>query len=148
MLKNIKNDLLYLLGILNSIAKIKLYSDKYLTPDDLFNANDQLNFNACLNLLTNIGENANKISNELKNKYQKIEWYKIVGFRNRIVHDYQNIDILTTCHIIKIFLTTLEEDINKIIESELKSGNFDKEEYNTAKISDFYKYINFNNIKA
>lgn len=39
-----------------------------------------------------IGEASNRISESLKEKYQDIEWHKIRGFRNRIVHDYIDID--------------------------------------------------------
>ncbi|MGN6352179.1 MAG: HepT-like ribonuclease domain-containing protein [Parafilimonas sp.] len=34
-----------------------------------------------------IGEAANRVSEPLKEKYPDIEWHKIRGFRNRIVHE-------------------------------------------------------------
>ncbi len=147
MLKNIKNDLLYLLGILNSISKIKKYSSEYTSADSFYNVNDQLNFNACLNLLINIGENANKLSEELKNKYPKIEWIKIIAYRNRVVHDYKNIDIFVTHKIIKEKLPELESTIYNIVESRLRVEDFDKEEYFIAKQSDFYRLIDFTKIQ-
>lgn len=51
-----------------------------------------MNFNATLNLFANMGENIGKISNELKLVYTDISWSEIKGFRNRVVHDYINID--------------------------------------------------------
>ena len=83
MLKSINNDLVHLLGILNSIAKIKIYSEEQVSPEEFYKANNQLNFNACLNLLVNIGECANKLSDELKSKYKKVEWPKIIGLRKQ-----------------------------------------------------------------
>ncbi len=50
MLAEIKNDLLYLLNLLESIEKIHIYSKKGETAEDFFYANDQLNFNATLTL--------------------------------------------------------------------------------------------------
>ncbi len=76
MQPDIKNDLLYLLGILESIGKIERYTLPCTTADDFYFINEQLNFNASLNLLANIGELSAKTSSELKNKYPRIEWQK------------------------------------------------------------------------
>ncbi|GAB3545314.1 HepT-like ribonuclease domain-containing protein [Spirosoma fluminis] len=35
-----------------------------------------------------IGEAANRLPEEFKDKLPDIDWYRIRGFRNRIVHDY------------------------------------------------------------
>ena len=148
MLKSIRNDLVYVLSILNAIAKIKKYTESYNTAEDFFKANDQLNFNACLTLLANIGENANKLSDELKKKYTDIEWTKIISYRNRVVHDYKSINIFITFEIVKVKLVELELNICKIIENEIISGNFDKEEYKIASKSEFYKFIDFGKIKC
>ena len=146
MLKNIKNDLVYILDILNCIAKIKKYSNDYNNPEGFFEANDQLNFNACLNLLANIGENANKLSDELKSKYPHLEWPRIISYRNRIVHDYKSINIVATFEIIKKKLVSLEINIIKVIENELRSQHFDIEEFKVAKESNFYRFIDFSKV--
>ena len=39
-----------------------------------------------------IGEAANRLSDEFKDQHSSIDWYRIRGFRNRIVHDYMGID--------------------------------------------------------
>ena len=100
MLPNKKNDLLYLLNILESIEKIRLYAAETQDAEAFYQLNDQLNFNASLNLLTNIGESVFKISNDLKEEYPKISWIQIKDFRNRIVHDYMGIDLFITFDII------------------------------------------------
>ncbi|MDR3243520.1 MAG: hypothetical protein LBT79_02095 [Elusimicrobiota bacterium] len=56
MLSNEKNDLLYLLNILESIAKIRQYTESIADVESLYEFNDQLNLNAALNLLANIGK--------------------------------------------------------------------------------------------
>ena len=52
-------DLLYLLRILEASEKIRIYSKGYTDPIGFFEANDQREFNACLSLLAQIGEQAN-----------------------------------------------------------------------------------------
>ena len=39
-----------------------------------------------------IGEAANRLPENFKENYPDIDWFKIRGFRNRIVHDYMGID--------------------------------------------------------
>jgi len=39
-----------------------------------------------------IGEAANRLPEEFKDRFSEIDWHRILGFRNRIVHDYFGID--------------------------------------------------------
>ncbi|HLP47024.1 MAG TPA: HepT-like ribonuclease domain-containing protein [Candidatus Deferrimicrobium sp.] len=146
MLAELKNDLLYLLNILESIEKIHIYSRKVDTAEDFFYANDQLNFNATLNLLANIGENCSKISSELKNKNPDIQWQDIKNFRNRIAHDYVGIDMFIVFRIIQNELEPLKKRIFLLIAEELKNKNFDEKEFQLARESYYYRHIPFNEI--
>ena len=47
---------------------------------------------AVLHKLTIIGEAVTRISDETKNKYSKLPWQEIKGFRNIVVHAYFSID--------------------------------------------------------
>ena len=40
-----------------------------------------------------MGELTNKLDNEYLNKHSDIPWFKIKGLRNRIVHDYEGINL-------------------------------------------------------
>lgn len=142
MLPSIKNDLMYLLNILESIEKIILYSKDCLDAEVFYEHNDQLNFNATLNLLANMGENIRKISDELKQVYSDVNWPQIKGFRNRVVHDYINIDTFMVFDIIKIDLIPLKSKLMNVVALELSKGNFDPEEYAVAKKSFYYRHIN------
>ncbi len=146
MLKNIKNDLLYLLNMVEGIEKILIYSKKFKSAEELFEFNDQINFNAILNLFGMLGENIGKVSEELKNKHNKISWREIKDFRNKIVHDYVNIDVFIVFSIIKNDLLELKLKIENIISSELKQGIFDIQEFNVSQDSMYYKHINFKKI--
>jgi uncharacterized protein with HEPN domain len=143
MQPNIKNDLLYLLGILESIGKIERYTLPCSTADDFYFFNEQMNFNASLNLMSNIGELCTKTSPELKNKYPAIEWQKVKDFRNRIVHDYAGLNIYVVFKIIKTELPILKYEVEQIIKTELLLATFDSEEINAAQNSTFYSHIDF-----
>jgi uncharacterized protein with HEPN domain len=51
---------MYLLNILEYIGKIQKYTDEINSPEELYELNDQLNFNGSINLLANIGENVSR----------------------------------------------------------------------------------------
>jgi len=85
-------NLIHILTILESIEKILIYTEDLDNVEDFFNANDQLNFNATQILLLTIGEESKKIEEDLKLKYDKIEWKLIANFRNRIAHDYRGVN--------------------------------------------------------
>ena len=61
-----------------------------------------------------IGEAANRLPDEFKDKYHEIDWHRIRGFRNRIVHDYAGIDFEIVWRIKDTFLLDMLEQIKKI----------------------------------
>lgn len=61
-----------------------------------------------------IGEAANRLSDEFKDKHPDIDWHKIRGFRNRIVHDYMGIDYSIVWQIRNKFLIELIEQLKAI----------------------------------
>lgn len=54
--------------------------------------------------LIQISENAKNLSEQFKERHFNIPWTAIYGLRNRIVHDYGNVDL-------KIIFDTLSVDI-------------------------------------
>ncbi|HNS18476.1 MAG TPA: DUF86 domain-containing protein [Bacteroidales bacterium] len=40
-----------------------------------------------------IGEATNLLPDHIKEKYTEVEWHRIRGFRNRIIHDYFGVDL-------------------------------------------------------
>jgi uncharacterized protein with HEPN domain len=148
MSSQIKDDLVYLLNILESIEKIFLYVGNIDDAEDFYYANEQLNFNAVLNLLANIGENVKKISDELKGKNTHVEWQDIKDFRNKISHDYIGIDLFVVFRVIQNELAILKERIIKIISDELKNKNFDEAEFLEAQKSFYYRHIPFHALET
>ena len=146
MLPNEKNDLLYLLNILEYIEKIWKYTEKTKNAEELFELNEQMNLNASLTLLANIGENVSKTTDKLKNEYPNVEWQKIKNFRNRIIHDYVGIDLAIVYEIITNDLKVLKPEIVKIIKEKMKQKIFDIDEIKIGKESKYYNHIDFKEI--
>lgn len=54
-----------------------------------------------------IGEAANRLPEDFKDAHSHIDWHRIRGFRNRIVHDYFGIDYSIVWEIKESFLPNL-----------------------------------------
>jgi uncharacterized protein with HEPN domain len=54
--------------------------------------NDSKTVDAVIRNFEIIGEAANRLSDDFKITYSNVNWFRIRGFRNRIVHDYMGID--------------------------------------------------------
>ena len=54
-----------------------------------------------------IGEAANRLPDEYKDAHPEIDWFRIRGFRNRIVHDYFGIDYSIVWQIKESYLPLL-----------------------------------------
>ncbi len=147
MQRQLNSDLLHLIRILECLYKLIRYSAEYKTAEEFFQANEQMPFNASLTLIAQVGEESNKLSAELKGKYTNVNWEKIYGLRNRIVHDYAGIDKFITFTIVKNETTQLIEQIIPIIETEIAKGTFDKKEFEYTAQSGYYKYIDFSRFK-
>ena len=141
-----KNDLLYLLEIIQSAEKIKRYAENFNSADDFWEANDQMNFNAVLTLLTQIGELSAKVSEFLRQNNPQIPWRTIKNFRNRAVHDYAGLNVFIVFQTIRESIPELESQVYTLIQKGLKEKQFDYEEFQTARKSNYYAWVNFSKI--
>lgn len=148
MQPQLKNDLLYLLRILEAAETIKLYTAGFDEPVAFFEANHGKEFNASLMLLTQIGEQSGKISSHLKEKYPDFNWQEMKSFRNRAVHDYTGIDRFITFEIIKMKVPLLKDSVSLIPARELKAQNFDPEEFAISRTTPYLSHIDFDFITA
>ena len=57
-----------------------------------FNTNVQLQ-DSVIRRLTVIGEAAGRLSHETRDAISTVEWHKIKGMRNRLIHEYDEVDI-------------------------------------------------------
>lgn len=85
-----KRDLILLLeDMFESATKIKRYTDKL---DYKSFINDDKTIDDVVRNFEIIGEAANRIDPDYRSLNPEIEWNRMRGFRNRIVHDYFGID--------------------------------------------------------
>ncbi|MGN6163869.1 MAG: HepT-like ribonuclease domain-containing protein [Flavisolibacter sp.] len=97
--------------ILDSSHKIIAYTAG-LTKDAFIK--DSKTIDAVIRNFEIIGEAANRLPDEFKNKYPSIDWQRIRGFRNRIVHDYFGIDLSIVWQIKETYLGNLITQLQQI----------------------------------
>ncbi len=61
-----------------------------------------------------IGEAANRLPENFRTQHSDIEWRKIIGLRNRVVHDYFNIDVEIVWEIIQTDLPIFKSRLSLI----------------------------------
>ncbi len=110
MLNKSHKDFACLLNILDSITKIRAYSNPFDHAEALYE--DIKSFDAVLMNFVVVGEMADKLSVDFKSSTEsKIDWYKIRGLRNIIAHNYFGIDAEEVWQIINNDLLNLESEI-------------------------------------
>ena len=108
-----KRDVSLLLGdMLESARKIKRYTLGCTFEDFL---NDDKTADAVIRNFEIIGEAANRIDSDFRISQPQLEWTRIRGFRNRIVHEYFGIDYQIVWTIIEDDLSELIENLNEIL---------------------------------
>jgi len=87
-----------------------------LTYEDFLRS--KLHQNAVIRPLEIIGEAAGKISNELKSSYPQIPWNLMIGMRNRLIHNYMDVDLQVIWDTIQNDLTPIIRLVSKIMDTE------------------------------
>ena len=101
-----------LLHILESIEEI----EKYTAGSNLevFLQNSMMKF-ASVKQIEIIGEAANYISEETKNKFSDIQWRQITGLRHVLVHEYFGVDSKLIWQIIADDIPELKIKIKEVL---------------------------------
>jgi len=63
----------------------------------------------------NIGEYVKNISQELKDRYNDVEWVEIYGFRNIVAHEYSKIKMSQVWQMVQEDLPHLKADVENIL---------------------------------
>jgi uncharacterized protein with HEPN domain len=103
---------LLLEDILQSANKILAYTNGFSYSQFLA---DSRTVDAVIRNFEIIGEAANRLPQEIRDQYPKIDWHRIRGFRNRIVHDYMGIDFEIVWLIKEKFLPSMIREISDIL---------------------------------
>ena len=64
--------------------------------------------------LIQISENSVKLTDDFKASYNNIPWRAIKGLRNRIVHEYGNVNLTVVYNTVKNDITQLHEELSII----------------------------------
>ena len=99
---------LFLEDIRESISRIERYTSGLDRAG--FEA-DEKTVDAVVRNLEIIGEAARQLPEEFTRRNPQIEWRKIAGLRNRIVHAYFGLDLEIIWQIIRSDLPTLKRDL-------------------------------------
>ena len=97
--------------IIKYISKV-LYYTKEIEYDD-FTDNSML-VEACVFNLSQIAELANKIEKEFEEKNSSIPWRVLYGLRNKIVHDYEGVNLVLIWDIVKEDLPELNNQLKEL----------------------------------
>jgi uncharacterized protein with HEPN domain len=102
---------LLLEDILDSSKKILEYTSS-MTFEKF--SRDNKTIDAVIRNFEIIGEASNLLPEEFKDRNPSVDWHRIRGFRNRIVHDYFGIDLQIIWKIIAEQIPSLIAEIEKI----------------------------------
>ena len=103
---NVKNDHYYIQKIKKDLEFIVVH----MQDVDLEELNrNEILLDSMLFRMIQLSENEKKLSDEYKNARDHIPWNALYGLRNRIVHDYGNVDL-------NVVYETLKNDIPELLE--------------------------------
>jgi uncharacterized protein with HEPN domain len=110
---------IYLHDILEAIDRIHRYVDGYTL---LILEGDSKTADAVIHNLSIIGEAVKNIPSDFRKLYPEVEWKKIAGLRDVLIHSYFDIDLEIIWDIIDNKLNPLEAQVKAIL------ANMDKEQ--------------------
>lgn len=102
---NIKNNKYYLNKIITDLAFIVAHTEN-LSKKEL--ECDEVLIDSVMFRLIQISENSDKLTDEFKLQHNNIPWRAVKGMRNRIVHEYGNVDMF-------VVFDTVEKDIPELL---------------------------------
>ena len=110
-----KNAIIYINHIQDCIQKIKNYTYGFDEKEFLKNTLVQ---DAVIRNFEIIGESTKQLNAGFKAKYPAIEWKKIAGMRDKLIHDYIGVDLWAVWGVVEKILPELEKQIIEIKEKE------------------------------
>ncbi len=105
-----KNDLVYIRHIQDAIDKILKYIGDYSYGDF---EKDEKTADAVIRNIEIIGEAANKCSDKFKEENPGVPWRRMIGARNKMIHDYMGVMMDIVWGICKDDLPGLKKDLAK-----------------------------------
>ena len=102
----------YLRDILEAIDKIERYTENMNFED--FSDNELIQDGVIRNLEI-IGEAVKNLPDDIKKDYSEVEWRKIAGLRDILIHAYFGVDLEVIWDIVKNKVPELKEMVREIL---------------------------------
>lgn len=105
------------------VKKILKYCDDINTLMVKFDANFEsyktdISFQYSCNMcIIQIGELANRLSDEMRKSSKNIPWYAIIGMRNLHAHDYEHVDLEIVWNTLLEDIPVLKKNLEELLES-------------------------------
>lgn len=109
-----RRDLSYLADMEEAIQRILAYTEGLAYPDFL---EHELVQDAVLRNIQVIGQATKKLSEELRQSYPAVPWREIAGMRDKVVHDYFEVNYATVWDVIQQDLPALLPQIQDILQT-------------------------------
>lgn len=115
-----KDPLVYIQHIKICIEKIIAYTDGMDEAGFIKNTMVQ---DAVIRNFEIIGEAVKNIDVDFRRKYENVEWKKISGMRDKLIHDYIGVDNWAVWGVVQNIIPGFLIEINQIIKAEAKDDN-------------------------
>jgi len=103
----------YLEDIVEAIGKIRSYTASLSLQTF---SSDVKTFDAVIRNLEIIGEAIKGVPEDVRSRYTDVEWKKIAGLRDILIHEYFGVDVEIIWDIIQNKLPVLERQIKRMLE--------------------------------
>jgi len=106
-----KDDSVFVAHIMESINYIEKFS-RDISKEEF--SRNRLVRNAIVRELEIIGEASKNLSDDFKIKHKNIEWKPIVGFRDKLIHNYFGLDIERVWNVIEKDLSIFKKQLENL----------------------------------
>lgn len=113
-----RDNLIYIHHIRDCIQKILSYTEN-ISEDEFLSKS--IVHDAVIRNFEIIGEATKQLSKEFKSRYPDIEWKKIAGLRDKLIHDYIGVDLWAVWAVVTDIIPKFKDQIEEIIVQEERS---------------------------